>query len=258
MFDDMLAAPLLAFALPLGPLALDAAPGLVPAAVSVPAAAPSRPVTFDLGAGTYFPTSFVVEGTLELPWRILVQADLGWMPEPYSNTIVDLMGAFGVLTSTEENLLKLAIQNSFVAHFGAGWRPFTKLGLELTVGYTLIAVGGAVSGADVIQAYLESKNSSDTLPADANHGVPLSATLHNFQANVGWRFLLLGDRLVLRASLGYIQTLASSVGVSASAPRPGEQFVVNRVNSDISNDLGPYFAEYAKAPLVGLTLAYRF
>jgi len=236
---------------------------LAPVASSPPVspaqAIPSaHPVLLDLGAGTYFPTSLTVEGTLELPARILVQVDLGWMPSPYSNTIVDLLGAFSVLDATEQSLLKLAIQNSFVGRLAAGWRPFPKLGFEATIGYTLVAVGGGVSGADVIQAYLQAKGSSDTVPNDAGRQVPLEATLHNFQATLGWRFLLVKDKMWIRASLSYLQCIASSTGVSISSPRPAEQALVDKINSEIQGYLNPYFTEYVKVPVIGLTAGYRF
>jgi hypothetical protein len=228
-----------------------------PAPAPAPASAPA-PILVDLGVGTYFPVSLGAEATLELPARILVQADLGFMPSPYSNTVVDLMGDFGVLSSFESNLLKLAVQNSLVARLAAGWRPFSKLGFEALVGYTLVTIGGGVSGSDVVQAYLESRGSADRVPAGTGQEVPLDATLHNFQATLGWRFLLLHDKVVLFASVSYLQCFASSIGVSLSPSRPGAQGVINKINSDIEGYLNPYFTEYVKVPVVGLTAAYRF
>jgi hypothetical protein len=225
---------------------------------STPAPAAAHPVLFDLGAGTYFPTSIGAEATLELPYRILVQSDLGWMPSAYSSAIVGFMGDVGALSATEQNLLNLAIQNSLVFRLAAGWRPFPRLGLEVTIGYTLVSIGGGVSGTDVIQAYLESKGSADQVPADASRQVPLNATLHNFQGTVGWRFLFFEDKLVLRASLSYLECFASSTGISVSTPRPIEQAAINKINSDLQGYLGPYFTEYVKIPVVGVTAAYRF
>jgi hypothetical protein len=230
-----------------------------PIAVSAPPpATPATPVLFDLGVGTYFPLDIGAEATVELPYRILVQADIGWMPSPYSSTIVGVLGDFGALSSFEQNLITAAIQNSFVGRVSLGWRPFEKLGLEVFAGYTILAVGGSVTGADVIDAFLESKGSNDRFTGMANQSVPLSATLHNVQATVDWRFLLFHDKIVLRASLGYLQCVASSVGITATPSRPAGQAAVNKLSSDVEGFLNPYFTEYVKAPIVGLTAAYRF
>lgn len=218
-----------------------------------PAPAPEQ-VIVDVAAGTYFPLSFNAEGNLELPYRILLRADLGWMPSPYSNTIVDVVGDLGALNSFEQDLLKLAIQNSIVARLAVGWRPFPKLGFEALVGYTLVTVGGGVSGSDVIAAYLQSKGSTDTVPPNARHDVPIGTTLHDFDATLGWRFLFFDDHLVVRATLGYMQCFASSTGIQVSSPRPAEQAAVARINSEIQGFLNPYYTTY----VAGVTAGYRF
>lgn len=221
-------------------------------------ATPAPSVTFNLGAGTYLPLALAAEGTLELPYRILLQADVGWMPSPYSHTIVDLLDAFGAINTFEEALLKTAIQSSFVGRVSAGWRPFPSLGLEVLGGYTVLTAGGGVNGADVVDAYLQSKGSTNQVPNDSNRGIPLSATLHSFHATVDWRWLLLGDKLVLRASLGYLECFASSTSVGLTPARPGDQAVVSRIDSELQGFLNPYFVTYVKVPILGLTAGYRF
>jgi hypothetical protein len=226
--------------------------------LDAPAARAGDPIPFDLDAGTYFPLSIGAEATVELPLRILLQGDLGWMPAPYSNTIVDVLNAFGAINSFEQQLLKEAIQNSLVARLSAGWRPFPALGLEVLAGYTLVTVGGGLSGADVIQAYLQSRGSSDQVPANANHDVPIRTTLQSFHATVAYRFVLLDDRLVLRASLGYLQCLGSSSSVGLTPSRPAGQATFDKINAEIQSELNSYYTEYVKVPLVGVTAAYRF
>jgi hypothetical protein len=216
------------------------------------------PVRFDLGAGTFFPLDIGAEATVELPLRILLQADVGWMPGPYSNTIVDLLNTFGAINSFERQLLEETIQNSLVARFSAGWRPFPALGLEVLAGYTLVTVGGGVSGSDVIQAYLQSRGSTDQVPANTNHDVPVSTTLQSFHATVDYRFVLLDDHLVLRASLGYLQCLGSSTSIGLTPSRPAAQATYDKLNGEIASDLNAYYTEYVKIPVVGFTAAYRF
>ncbi len=219
---------------------------------------PDSPVRVDVGAGTYVPLSIAAEASVELPYRILIRGSLGWMPAAYSDTVINVLGDFSVLDTFEQTLIQAALQNALVARLGAGWRPFPKLGLEFLVGYTLITLGGSLTGADVVDAYLTSKGSADRVTPLTNRGIPLSATLQNFDATVDWRFLLMDDHLVLRASLAYIQCFASSTGVTATPARPAEQNALDRVNADIQGFLNPYFTTYVKAPLLGVTAAYRF
>jgi hypothetical protein len=222
------------------------------------AIAEPSPVRLDLGAGTYFPLSFTAEATAELPYRILLQGDVGWMPAVYSNTIIDVLNTFGAINTFEQDLLKAALQNSLVARLSAGWRPFPSLGLEVLAGYTLVALGGSVTGADVVDSYLQANGSSDQIPADSRRSVPISSTLHSFHATVGWRLLLLDDRLALRASIGYLQCFASSTSVNATPARPAEQAALDRINSEIQGFLNPYYTTYVKIPVVGVTASYRF
>jgi hypothetical protein len=224
------------------------------------AASPSSdsPVHVDVGAGTYVPLAIDAEANVELPYRILVRGAVGWMPSAYSDAIIDVLGDFGVFDSFEQTLVQATLQNSLVARLSAGWRPFPRLGLELLVGYTLLTLGGSVTGSDVVDAYLASRGSSDRSTPLTNRSVPLSATLQNLDATVDWRFLTWDDRIVLRASVGYIQCFASSTSVTATAARPIEQTALNKVNADLQGYLNPYFTTYVKAPLLGVTAAYRF
>ncbi|MFO0665850.1 MAG: hypothetical protein U0174_17995 [Polyangiaceae bacterium] len=217
-----------------------------------------KPIKVDLGAGTFFPISFTAEGTVELPYRILVQGDVGWMPSPYSNTIVNLLGAFGVFDPIEEELVKTALKSSFVGRLSAGWRPFPKLGLELLVGYSLVTAGGSLSAREVLGAYLQQKGSGSKIPDDAGKQIPLHTTMHSFHASVGWRFLLLDDHLVLRASLGYLQCLGSNSGIDVTPRSALGQTIINKVNSELSSYLDGYYSTYVKAPIIGVTAAYRF
>jgi hypothetical protein len=240
-------------------LASVAVPRTLRAQTAAPlAAAAPRQTSFDLGAGTYFPLGLVAEGTLELPERILLRADAGFMPTPYSNTIIDIVNDLGAINAFETDLLKTAIENSFVARVGGGWRPFPKLGFEALAGYTLLTAGGGLSRTDLVDSYLESKGSTDRSPRTAARDVPMHTTLHAFDVSLGWRFRLLEDKLVLRTSLENFQCFASSTSVGLSASNRVEQAAANRINSEIQGYLDPIFRKYVKVPLVGVTLAYRF
>ena len=138
----------------------------------------------------------------------------------------------------------------YPALFAKYWRALA--------GYTILTAGGSVSGTDVIDSFLQTSGSSDRYTAISSEGIPLRATLHNFHATVDWRFLLWSDKLVLRASVGYPQCFAASTTVTGTATRPIQAQIAAKLNSELAADLNPYFTEYVKAPLLGVSAAYRF
>ena len=224
-----------------------------------PSAPPPRELHFDLGAGTQFPTGAGLMTTAELPHRVLVQLDLGWMPEPYAHTIDDFLKAIGAYDDTVSQLIRAALGNSFVMRAAAGWRPFSAHGFEFSAGYTLVSLGGSLGTTDAINAFLKEKGSAAQVSAGSGDRLSLHATLHSFQIQAGWRWLLASDKLVLRASISYLQCVAASSGVDLDTAGKGRGSGSGpRVSDEINTYLSPYFTTYVKAPVVGLSAAYRF
>ena len=125
-------------------------------------------------------------------------------------------------------------------------------------GYTLLTGGGAVATADVLNAILTESGSSVQAPAGLGGDIPLSATLHNVHATLGWRWLLANDHLVIRASVSYLQTLASRIDVKIPASASVLVPYQGMINDQVNAYLAPFFAKYAKAPTLGLSAAVRF
>jgi hypothetical protein len=117
------------------------------------------------------------------------------------------------------------------------------------------SAGGATTEGDIVNAALAEAGSSQRVPAGSGATIPLSATMHNVHATVGWRWLMADDHLVLRASLSYLQCLAASVGVNV--PSQG-QAMETTINQQLNAFVSPYLTSYVKTPLVGLSAAYRF
>lgn len=223
------------------------------------AAAPARadepapkPVKVDVGVGTGFPLDLGVSGHVELPARILAGLEVGWMPKPYAYTIDDLLKGFGAYNDTVSQLIREAISNSLVIRPSVGWRPFSKLGLEFLVGYTLLTIGGGLDGREIVEAA-----TGKQLPTEAPNQIPLHSTLHNFHIRAGYRFLL-GEHWVLRASLDYVHCFASSSGIDVTARTAAGQKAVSAVNDEIDSYLNGYYTKYVNAPVLGVNLAYRF
>lgn len=210
------------------------------------------PWAVDVGVGTVVPLYLGGQVVVEGPLRLLASFELGWMPKPYAYGIDDLLQTFGVYPDEVSQLIREALKSSLVLRPSLGWRPFPKLGFEVTAGYTFLTLGGGLSARQAIETA-----TGRTLPNETPREIPLHSTLHNVHVQLAWRFLI-GDHFVLRASLAYLHTLASSTGIDASPRTMAGKRVVAEANERIDDYLNGYYTKYVHAPLLGVTAAYRF
>lgn len=217
-----------------------------------------RDYHFDLGVGTEVPISVGGILTAELPHRFLLQLGVGVMPQAYSDTIDGLLLSAGAYDAVVSQVVRGSLGNSAVVRASLGGRPFADHGFEILGGYTLITGGGSVATADMLNAILLESGATFQAPAGLAAEIPLGATLHNFHASLGWRWLLADDRLVIRASLSYIQTVASRIDVKIPASATELTPYQGMINEQVNAYLGPFFSKYAKAPTLGLSAAVRF
>jgi hypothetical protein len=216
---------------------------------------PQRSFHFDVGMSTEFPIAVGGYVGVELPGRLLFQLGAGAMPGAYSGAVNNVLMGVGAYDQVVGKFVDAALGTSFVLRASAGWRPFTNHGLELLGGYTLVTMGGSTTEGDIINAVLAEAGASQRVTPGSGATIPLSATLHNVHATVGWRWLLADDHLVIRASLSYLQCVAANVGVSL--PSQG-QAMEGLVNQQLNGFVSPFLTSYVKTPLVGLSAAYRF
>lgn len=230
-----------------------------PSSVEKPAEAPAKPraTYLDVGVGTEAPISVGGVATLETH-RILLQVGAGVMPQAYAQAIDGFLTSVGAYDAVVSSVVRSSISNSFVLRTSLGVRPFSNHGFEILGGYTLLTGGGSVATADVLNAILTESGSSVQAPAGLGGDIPLSATLHNVHASIGWRWLLANDHLVIRASVSYLQTLASRIDVKIPASASVLVPYQGMINDQVNAYLGPFFAKYAKAPTLGLSAAVRF
>jgi hypothetical protein len=213
-------------------------------------------VSFDVGCATEVPLMIGAQATLELPYRILVQGEVGVLPAAYVNGIDGALTGAGAYDATTSTLVRSTLQNSLVVRASAGFRPFANHGLEIMGGYTLASLGGGVSARQAVEAV-----SGITVPAEIPDAqIQLRTTIHSLHVSLGWRWIV-GDHFVVRASLAYLQSVgsSSSLAVPASvAALPGAAARVDQVSQAVDTTLNDAYAKYAKLPVVGLSLGYRF
>jgi len=238
---------------PLEPAAVRAAPVASDAGNAAPA---RRSWTdrfgLDLTAATWVPLSVGPELTVELPGRILLQAHLGWMPDLYRQTVSNGLEDAGVYDAKVGDLVDGAVRSATTWRVAAGWRPFEKAGLELTAGYAHVALDGATTTSEITP--LVTSDIAEQLNRELGEtNINLQSSIDNFTLAAGWRFLI-ADRLVIRASLGYLQSFSSDTSLEI-ASRPD---LAALAEPTVRSLLHEQYTRYVKIPVVGLGVGYSF
>lgn len=213
-------------------------------------------VSFDLGCATEVPLMVGGQATLELPYRILLQGEVGVLPAAYVNGIDSVLTGTGAYDATTSALVRSTLQNSLVVRVSGGLRPFSDHGFEVMGGYTLTSMGGGVSARAAVEGA-----AGAVVPAEIPDAqIQLQTTIHSLHASLGWRWIV-ADHFVVRASIAYLQAVgsSSSLVVPASvAAAPGVAARVDQVSQAVDSTLNTSFTKYAKMPVMGLSLGYRF
>lgn len=217
--------------------------------------APSPPeepddLHLDVTFGTHFPVSIGADAQLELPFRLLVRAHLGWMPPRYLGVINAVATGFGWYDDLTADLIASAVDQAFVARAGLGFRPFVGAGFELAAGYTTIVGGGSVTTEEAVEAA-----TGRSFGGGSGEGVPLHTTLHAVHAELGWRWLI-GDRWVIRAAMGYVHTLAANTQVGRDRALRRED--VDQVIEEAETYLDDVLTTWGFSPELKLMTGFRF
>lgn len=211
---------------------------------------------FDVAVVTQLPLMIGGQMTLELPYRLLLQGELGVLPPAYVNALDSALVSTGTYDSTTSTLVRNGLKNSLVARLSAGWRPFPKHGFEMMAGYTLASMGGGVSAKQAVAA-VAGLSIPDSVP---DQEVTVRTTIHNVHVSLGWRWVI-ADHLVIRASLAYLQSVSSSSHVEVPAAIgaiPEVSARLPQVNEALDTRLNDTYTKYGKLPVLGVSMGYRF
>jgi hypothetical protein len=210
------------------------------------------PFALDLALATLVPVSVGPDLSVELPGRVLLQAHLGWMPDVYSRTLTRTLEDAGAYDEAVGTLIDGALQSSTTFHVGAGLRPFAKLGFELRLGYAYVALDGASSTGEIIP--LVNAAVAERLNTELGDvGIDLDSHIHHLTLAAGWRWLI-ADRVVVRASLGYMQAFDSNSSLQIA----GFPELTRLAAPTVEAELHDHYMRYIKIPTVGLSIGYRF
>jgi len=174
------------------------------------------------------------------------------MPHAYGSAINGLVRQFGAYDEQVGELVDAALDQAIVVRVSGGWRPFPSAGFEITGGYTFISLTGSVSPSAVAEVLGDSDAAALT-SLMLSDDISLNSQLHNFHVALGWRWVAF-DHLVIRANLGYTQTLGSSSSVDI----PGQPALTEQANPQVDTVLNGIYKSYSKLPFVAVSAGYRF
>lgn len=206
----------------------------------------------DVGLGTVAPVYMGAQVLAQLPGRFLVSAEAGWMPSPYAHFINGVAQSFDAYNDETADIITGAITGAFVLRPSVGFRPSRDLGLEVMAGYTLLSFSDDITGIDLIKQAVR-KSSSVT----GDEQVHLASKIHAFHVTLGWSRAL-AEHWALRATLGYMQALASSTHIDAPEIAAREPAAFKLLASQLDAYLNDKYTAYVKLPTLGVMLNYRF
>lgn len=210
------------------------------------------PPYFDIMVGTQVPIAIGGLLSLELPGRILLQGELGWMPPAYGSAINGVVQGFGAYDESIRDLVDGSLDDAFVGRVSGGWRPVPSAGFEIFAGYTYVGLSGNVSPesvADVVGGAFAQQVAARALSDD----VAISSSLHNVHVGLGWRWVAF-DHLAIRLTAAYMQTLASSTSIE-TPELPAAAAIANPL---VDEEMSEIYTDYVKLPVIGLHGGYRF
>lgn len=168
----------------------------------------------EITLGTVFPLAVGGGVRLEHQSGLFFDAWAGGAPTGYANLWGEAAGAYSV-EAGPRGLLVGVLDGAAVMRLGVGMRPIADLGLELSVGYSLLYGAPTLS-----RTTLEAATGQSLRPAGSQIGVMLAVHALHFELGYG---LVLFDHLLVRATLGGALAVGADfrVGVPAEMRTPG-------------------------------------
>jgi hypothetical protein len=208
----------------------------------------------DLVANTDVPLTVGADIRLETPHRLQLSASLGALPSDYIGLINKAVVALDGYDEGTANVVGQALSDSLVLRLRLGWRPMSKRGFYVQVGYSLVTLGGGVSGKDLLSLAL------DHTPEDVGtiQSYSVESTLHMLDVELGWQWTFVRT-YVLRIGLGFSATIESSTQVTPKfTPIPITAKAVNAFADAAARYLDETYQNYVFTPTATIGFGVRF
>ncbi|MCU0675481.1 MAG: hypothetical protein MUE69_22135 [Myxococcota bacterium] len=199
----------------------------------------TRRVGVELMLGTTAPLDVGVNARLVLFERVYVYGGLG---VGVYGGVYDAV-ASGLVNGDAGSIARSLGNGAFVGRIGVGVRPFGE-GLELSIGYLGIRRGVSVDASTVAAAAGMSAQ-----PRDVDASMRIAA----IHVELGWS-LRLGERVLLRPTVGWAHGLGARVGLSSEGASATERAAIASIEESLTRGL----RDRARTPTLGLQVGMRF
>jgi hypothetical protein len=199
----------------------------------------TRRVGIEVMLGTTAPLDVGVSARLVLFERLYVYGGLG---VGVYGGVYDAV-ASGLVNEDAGSIARSLGNGAFVGRVGVGVRPFGE-GLELSVGYLGIRRGVSVDASTVAGAAGMSAQ-----PRDVDASMRIAA----IHVELGWS-LRLGERVLLRPTIGWAHGLGARVGLSSEGASATERAAIASIEESLTRGL----RDRARTPTLGLQVGLRF
>ena len=221
---------------------------------NVSAEQPANGIHPTVEIGTDFPVLVGAAVRVETEHRIRLSTGLGFMPTGYLDTIHAVSMGLDWYDELTANLISAALDNAVVWPTRVGWRPMENRGLYTQAGYQLVALGGGLSGVEVVSAV-----TGVELPPDTGPGreMDIAATVHMIHTEVGWEWSL-SDQGRIRAGVGGAFTAGSNTVVAPTwTPRRRAQRAVDSLAVAGETYLDDIIQKYVHTLSLGIAVGWQ-
>lgn len=238
-------------------------PATAPAAPTKPPPPKPRslrdgPYHLDLRAQTDFPVSVGARINAELPYRLQLSTALGGLPGGYVDVINAVVVAAHGYDETTAGVIRGALSSSLVWRTHFGWRPLRRRGFYFEAGYGLVTLGGGITAEDVLVIATGSE-APPRRPGARELDYDVRSTLHMLDAEIGWRWLVWHDRIVIAAALGFSGTVAAKTVIEPrDASRVTDSDPLQALADEGESYLDGLYTKYVMTPVVTVGVGYRF
>ena len=208
----------------------------------------------DLLAGTEFPIEVGATVPAELPYRLRLDAGVGWMPEPYVEVVNDIVIELGGWDEPTGDLITSVLKDSLVLDFRAGWRPFPKEGFFFMGGASYVTLGAAATTEELLVALTGAELPRNGVFLD-NRGYVATSSLTMLSVEFGWD-IVVKDHWVIRPSLGGRFTVNATASME-----PDFDARADELYETLGDEAEAWLIEneeaWVHAPYVGVKVGYR-
>lgn len=205
---------------------------------------------------TEAPVAITLGLSLEMPAGIRIKTGVGIVPSPYVELINVISTEAGWYDAATATLISATIDNSFIWRTHLGWRPFAEYGFYFGAGYSLVALGGGLTGPEIVAAVVADPPQG-TGQGQSALEIDATAMLHMLDLEIGYEWLIT-EIWTLRVGLGGTFTVAGSSELTVDTAGASQPQWAGPLTSKGEAYLDDVFTSYVHTLTLNLAFGYRF